>query len=313
MLSIVAMMFLSLLTTTQQAQAQTTYSGQAVGVIANATIINVVTANARLADTGPLPPGGGTQSSGPLVNASIELFPGASTNSRIDTTLIQTTTSGGAAAGTPNSSQSSALVNGLAVRLLANTVGGATVTATTVQSTSQCVCGATPVCSGTTTIENLQVNGVLIPIPGFATGTVTVTPAPNTTLLPALTGVAGLTIILNEQTTVAGSDNITVNAIHIIFRDPITGALIADIIVAQSYSDIAGCLAPTAATASISGRIRDVNGKSASRVIVTLTNLSTGESLTTRTNFLGRYTFEDVPTGGSYRAQPQRINFILAF
>ncbi|MFN2393165.1 MAG: carboxypeptidase-like regulatory domain-containing protein, partial [Pyrinomonadaceae bacterium] len=47
---------------------------------------------------------------------------------------------------------------------------------------------------------------------------------------------------------------------------------------------VCSSLNPTAATATISGRIRDVNGKSASRVIVTLTNLSTGESLTTRTN-----------------------------
>ncbi|MCA1626128.1 MAG: carboxypeptidase-like regulatory domain-containing protein [Acidobacteria bacterium] len=70
-------------------------------------------------------------------------------------------------------------------------------------------------------------------------------------------------------------------------------------------------LAPTAATAMVSGRIRDVNGKSASRVTVTLTNLSTGESLTTRTNSLGRYTFEDVPTGGSYsiRVSSKRYTF----
>jgi hypothetical protein len=59
-------------------------------------------------------------------------------------------------------------------------------------------------------------------------------------------------------------------------------------------------LAPTAATALVSGRIRDVNGKSVSRVTITLTNLSNGEAFTTRTNLFGRYTFEDMPTGQNY-------------
>jgi hypothetical protein len=69
---------------------------------------------------------------------------------------------------------------------------------------------------------------------------------------------------------------------------------------------------PTAATATVSGRIRDVNGKSASRVNVTLTNLSTGESLTTRTNSLGRYTFEDVPTGGSYSLKVSSKRYVFS-
>jgi hypothetical protein len=82
---------------------------------------------------------------------------------------------------------------------------------------------------------------------------------------------------------------------------------------AASIGGVSVCstLNPTAATATVSGRIRDVNGKAASRVVVTLTNLSTGETLTTRTNSLGRYTFEDVPTGGSYslRVSSKRYTF----
>ncbi len=72
-------------------------------------------------------------------------------------------------------------------------------------------------------------------------------------------------------------------------------------------------LAPTATTAMVSGRIRDVNGKSVSRVTVTLTNLSNGEAFTTRTNLFGRYTFEDMPTGQNYmiRVSSKRHVFSL--
>ena len=72
------------------------------------------------------------------------------------------------------------------------------------------------------------------------------------------------------------------------------------------------CSIPTAATAKVSGRIRDVNGKSASRVTVTLTNLSNGESFTTRTNFFGRYTFEDVPTGASYSLKVSSKRYVFS-
>ncbi len=58
--------------------------------------------------------------------------------------------------------------------------------------------------------------------------------------------------------------------------------------------------APTAASAMVSGRIKDVNGKYISRVNVTLTQLSTGATFTTSTNFFGRYVFEDLPTAEQY-------------
>ena len=70
----------------------------------------------------------------------------------------------------------------------------------------------------------------------------------------------------------------------------------------NSISHLTFCysLAPTSASAMLSGRVKDVNGKSVSRVIVTLTKLSTGEILTTRTNLFGRYIFEDLPTAEDY-------------
>ncbi|MEJ7701866.1 MAG: carboxypeptidase-like regulatory domain-containing protein [Pyrinomonadaceae bacterium] len=56
----------------------------------------------------------------------------------------------------------------------------------------------------------------------------------------------------------------------------------------------------TAATATISGRVKDINGKSAARVSVTITNVSSGEVLLTRTDLLGRYAFTDLATGEDY-------------
>ncbi len=56
----------------------------------------------------------------------------------------------------------------------------------------------------------------------------------------------------------------------------------------------------TAATATVSGRVKDANGKSAARVSVTITNVSSGEVLSTRTDLFGRYAFTDLATGEDY-------------
>ncbi len=58
--------------------------------------------------------------------------------------------------------------------------------------------------------------------------------------------------------------------------------------------------ATTAATATVSGRVKDTNGKSAARVSVTITNVSSGEVLSTRTDLFGRYAFTDLATGEDY-------------
>ncbi len=57
---------------------------------------------------------------------------------------------------------------------------------------------------------------------------------------------------------------------------------------------------PTAATATVSGRLRDINGKPAARVAVTIANVETGEVLSTRTDLFGRYSFTELPTGEDY-------------
>jgi len=59
-------------------------------------------------------------------------------------------------------------------------------------------------------------------------------------------------------------------------------------------------IGPTAAPASVSGRVRDENGKGVAFVLVTAVNLSTGESLQAQTDIRGRYRFEDLPTAEDY-------------
>ncbi len=58
--------------------------------------------------------------------------------------------------------------------------------------------------------------------------------------------------------------------------------------------------ATTAATATVSGRVKDANGKAAARVSVTITNVSSGEVLSTRTDLFGRYAFTELATGEDY-------------
>lgn len=67
-----------------------------------------------------------------------------------------------------------------------------------------------------------------------------------------------------------------------------------------SFCNSSRILATTAATAKVSGRIRDINGKPATRVAVTITNVSTGEVLSTRADSFGRYSFTDLRTGENY-------------
>ncbi|MCU0238114.1 MAG: carboxypeptidase regulatory-like domain-containing protein [Pyrinomonadaceae bacterium] len=57
---------------------------------------------------------------------------------------------------------------------------------------------------------------------------------------------------------------------------------------------------PTAANASISGKVTNEFGRGAARVGVTLTTLGTGTRVTTTTNMFGYYQFQDLPSGELY-------------
>lgn len=56
---------------------------------------------------------------------------------------------------------------------------------------------------------------------------------------------------------------------------------------------------PTAASVTIGGKVREIDGRAIARALVTLTNLN-GEIRTTVTNHFGYYSFKDVPAGENF-------------
>lgn len=79
-----------------------------------------------------------------------------------------------------------------------------------------------------------------------------VTPAPNTRISP----VPGVSVILNEQ--IAAGDGVrtsalTVNMIHVVLQDPLTGAIQGNIIVASAHSDVNFVPAPKEGNAFMTG------------------------------------------------------------
>jgi len=305
MLSTTAMVFLSMLLSIQ-VQAQTTYSGRANGIIANAEIAllsgTFVTTNARIADTGFLPPQGGfisRQVAG--ANTQILLAP-IGLNNAISARIINTSTGGGGAQpGTFfNTSQSKATVEDLNFTLLGGTLGAVNITATTIEAQSICTCtqgDTVPACSGSTIITNLVVRNSLGNVV-FTTGTLLIMPAPNTVInLPLF----GISIILNQQTRnpIGSTDNITVNAIRVIFDDP-SSASTADIIVSQAYSDIMTCMPPVAADISISGRVLSSRKRGVANATVQLISQSGIVQQTARTNSFGYFSFRGIPSGEVY-------------
>lgn len=306
LLSIAAMLFLSVLATTQ-AQAQT-FSGQAVGVQSNTTerivspltgtTVNVL-ANVRVANAGPLPPAGGMLDTG-LVAAQGAIATGI-VGTTFSTGILNSRTTGGVVNGTPTSTSQST-VNNVDLR-----INGVTVTATTIQANSQCTCaGATPTCSGNVVLTNLAINGQLVMVD--VNGSI---PANTTLLSTSVTGTVGTvttttttTIIGNEQIRTANS--ITVNALRItvtaVATDTLTNTTTtttSDIIIAQAYSDIDCPTGGTAASATISGRVTASKGRGLSRATVVLTDLD-GQSRYALTNSRGYFSFSDVEVGKDY-------------
>jgi hypothetical protein len=85
---------------------------------------------------------------------------------------------------------------------------------------------------------------------------------------------------------IAGFGNTTVGAYNLYVNAPGAGCVIA--------------LAPTAASASIGGRVVNSSGSGLSRVNVSLSGGGLGEPIQVTTNGFGYYTFGEVPVGESY-------------
>src|SRR6266853_955752 len=197
-------------------------SGEAFGVSVNAAGVRV----------GPtphvvLPPDGGMVSD-QLLNITVP-------NAAASTTLGVVTT--GSIGPNTASAQSSAsvenvnLLNGLVTSRIVVAMSSSTADGSTATSTS----------AGSTLI-GLSING---------SSPTDVTPSPNTRI-----SIPGGTVILNEQ--IACGDGVhtsalTVNTIHIVLNDPLTGTITVDIIAASAHSDVNFVPAPKAGSAFMTG------------------------------------------------------------
>jgi len=197
-------------------------SGEAFGISVNVAGIRV----------GPTPhvvlPSDGGMVRDRLLNISVP-------NAAASTTLGVVTT--GSIGPNTASAQSSATVeqvnvlNGVVAAQLVVAMSSSTADGSTATSTSE----------GSTLI-GLSING---------SAPVDVAPSPNTTI-PILGGA----VILNEQIT--GGDGVhtsalTVNMIHVVLNDPLTGTITADIIVSSAHSDVNFTPAPKTGNAFMTG------------------------------------------------------------
>jgi hypothetical protein len=264
------------------------YSGRATGVrLATSTLVPQSNLATLVSDTGFLPTSGG------IIGTTIASVNIAGT---LTTGVVTSNTSGGTPGGNADTSQSNSTVNNLSASL----VGNVQISATLVQSSTQCACGVTPPvsCSGGSVVTNLNVVVAGVPV------VIVISGAPNqVVVLPG--GIGSITI--NEQVS-AGAGDLTVNALHVVLT-PI-GLASTDLIVASSHSDIACALSPTAAGASISGRVLSSIGQPVSQARVKVQNQE-GMIWTAVTNPFGAYTIEDLPVGETYFIEVSHKRYIF--
>jgi len=197
-------------------------SGEAFGVSVNAAGVRV----------GPtphvvLPPDGGMVSDRVLRIT----VPNVAASGTLE---VVTTGSIGPATATAQSSatvEQANLLNGAVAAQLVVAMSSSTADGSTARSTAE-----------GSTLVGLSING---------SAPVDVTPPPNTTI-----PIPGGAVILNEQ--IFEGDGVhtsalTVNMIHVVLNDPVTGAITADIIVASAHSDVNFVPAPKAGNAFMTG------------------------------------------------------------
>jgi hypothetical protein len=149
---------------------------------------------------------------------------------------LEVVTTGSIGAGTA-SAQSSATVEGV------NLLNGLVTARLVVAMASSTADGA----RATSTAEGSALIGLSI----NGSSPTDVTPAPNTTI-----SLPGVTVILNEQ--IPGGDGVhtsalTVNMIHVVLKDPLTGAIQGHIIVSSAHSDVNFVPAPKEGNAFMTG------------------------------------------------------------
>ena len=180
------------------------YSGRAYG--AQVVLVNPQPNVLMFSDTGNLPPGGGSLSATLLTIA-------LGTTLSSHTITASTSGSGGVA----NSSAHQEMV-------IAFSGQPAQLTADVVEAHSQATCGGV---SGSSIVTNLTFGGTPVVVTG----------APNQTIHLGVLA----TLVINEQIVVAGSLDITVNALHLTLG---TGE---QVILSSAHSDV-NCVTPTRST-----------------------------------------------------------------
>jgi hypothetical protein len=182
-------------------RAQASVSGQALGASVRTPVTNLQSGQVTL------PSGGG------FAAADVDAL--SATEVRVDALTTMTTGATHVAASTAQSTAH--LVN-------VNVLNGVITAQTVIAATSSWVSGAAGRNTLGSTFTNLAVNGVPV-------GSGDHLPAPNTRV--DLPGVGY--VVLNEQIA-SGASGITVNMIHVVLRDALTGLTIGDIIVGSASS-----------------------------------------------------------------------------
>jgi hypothetical protein len=254
--------------------AAQTFGGRAVAVNAALTI-NGSASTTTFADTGNLPPSGGTLS--------------ATAPSSLITGVMSTGALISNASGILKSSQASSVVNDLDVTLS----GGVRIRANRVIANGTCICcpgSAEASCTG-----GVQISSLTITDATGAQTTVTVTGQANQVVnLPGGIG----TITINEQT--SSFENISVTGLHIVAA---SGGNNYDIRVANATTHIACAqVLPTPANVVVSGHVFGPTGTAIGKASVTLTDAN-GNVRSTYSDVNGAFSFADVEAGHSYVIQ----------
>jgi hypothetical protein len=256
------------------------YSGRGVGIDLTQSLgLPPAFVSTIVSDTGPLPTSGGS-----IAAATA----GAGAAPLLSSGTVTVATSGGSPPSTSSSSQSNASVQNLGINALSGIV---TIDAAVLTSNSQCSCSASVgSCSGNSAITNLVVTALGLPV------SVPISGLPNQTVSIPVLGFGSVTLVINEQFSGTPAD-ITVNALHVTLS--LTGLAATDVVIASSHSDIVCALGPSAADASISGRVTDSKGYAIRGVAVSVFDTN-GNTKTVLTNAFGYYSVMGLNTGKTY-------------
>jgi hypothetical protein len=206
-----ALMSVALMTGGLLVQADSTrFSGQATVVRATVAGLQPI----MLADTGPLPEEGGAQEA-TLLEYPVAGLPDPLNGALHAQVLHASTVAQG------KQSESEASVANLDLSLSGNAISADFLMA---RARAECQGGSASV-SGSSQIAALTVNGQNVVVSGQPNQTVAVGP---------------VTVVINEQQAFVDGDfgDITVNALHVTVRDPLTGAVLADVVISSAHADI---------------------------------------------------------------------------